>query len=105
MAGNVRELANIVERISIISPGGEIAGDYVSAILDPPDARPFAIESAAAKDSAKPSEGLNDTLDAIERRMIQNALTEANGNVAEAARTLKTDRANLYRRMKRLEIE
>ena len=48
---------------------------------------------------------MNDTLDAIERRMIQTALAEAKGNVAEAARSLKTDRANLYRRMKRLEME
>ena len=32
------------------------------------------------------------------------ALSAAGGNVAEASRRLKTDRANLYRRMRRLGI-
>jgi two-component system, NtrC family, nitrogen regulation response regulator NtrX len=103
--GNVRELANIVERISIVSPGGEIKGDYVSAILDPPDARTGITQEATMTNSTKMSAGLNETLDAIERRLIQEALAGAKGNVAEAARNLKTDRANLYRRMKRLEME
>jgi len=33
---------------------------------------------------------------------ISDSLRRATGNVAEAARALQTDRANLYRRMKRL---
>ena len=33
------------------------------------------------------------------------ALTQAEGNMAEAARILQTDRANLYRRMRRLGVE
>ena len=37
--------------------------------------------------------------------LIARALSAAGGNVAEAARRLSTDRANLYRRMKRLGIE
>jgi transcriptional regulator with GAF, ATPase, and Fis domain len=45
---------------------------------------------------------LTDALDDFERELISAALTQADGNVAEAARVLRTDRANLYRRMKRL---
>ena len=100
--GNVRELANIVERISIVSPGSEITAEYVRAVLNPADVvPPLAIES-------KPSDmtgGLSEILDAQERRLIQNALDQSKGNIAEAARTLKTDRPNLYRRMKRLGLE
>jgi two-component system nitrogen regulation response regulator NtrX len=48
---------------------------------------------------------LNDALDAFERTLITRALSMAKGNVADAARRLKTDRPNLYRRMRRLGIE
>jgi two-component system nitrogen regulation response regulator NtrX len=41
-------------------------------------------------------------LDSYERDLIENALARTAGNVAEAARRLDTDRANLYRRMRRL---
>ena len=47
---------------------------------------------------------LSDTLDEHERTLIVRALSAAGGNVAEASRRLKTDRANLYRRMRRLGI-
>jgi two-component system nitrogen regulation response regulator NtrX len=105
--GNVRELANIVERISIIGPGAEVSGDYVRAILKPEGAR-FTVPRDVIVDTAPLSsvgEGLNETLDSMERYLIKAALAESKGNVAEAARILKTDRPNLYRRMKRLEIE
>jgi two-component system nitrogen regulation response regulator NtrX len=48
---------------------------------------------------------LSDTLDQYERELIAKALSVSRGNVAEAARRLDTDRANLYRRMRRLGIE
>jgi two-component system nitrogen regulation response regulator NtrX len=100
--GNVRELANIVERISIVSPGSEITAEYVRAVLNPSEEVPAMI---AEPPSAELTGGLSEVLDSHERRLIQNALDRSKGNVAEAARSLKTDRANLYRRMKRLGLE
>ena len=47
---------------------------------------------------------LSDLLDEYERLLITRALAMSNGNIAEAARRLKTDRPNLYRRMKRLGV-
>ncbi len=44
-------------------------------------------------------------LDGYERRLLLDAIQRAGGSVAEAARRLRTDRANLYRRMRRLGIE
>src|SRR2546422_11724706 len=48
---------------------------------------------------------LADALDQFERTLIARALSATQGNVAEAARRLSTDRANLYRRMRRLGLE
>ena len=50
------------------------------------------------------TERVEATLDEYERVLISRALSMAAGNVADAARRLKTDRPNLYRRMRRLGI-
>jgi two-component system nitrogen regulation response regulator NtrX len=48
---------------------------------------------------------LSDALDGYERLLITRALSASGGNVAEAARRLRTDRPNLYRRMRRLGVD
>lgn len=48
---------------------------------------------------------LVERVDSFERSIIARSIEEAGGNVAVAARALRTDRANLYRRMRRLGIE
>jgi transcriptional regulator with GAF, ATPase, and Fis domain len=63
-----------------------------------------AATAAPLPDPAALDRSLSDTLDEYERMLIARALSMAGGNVAEAARRLKTDRPNLYRRMKRLGI-
>jgi two-component system nitrogen regulation response regulator NtrX len=45
---------------------------------------------------------LAEALEHFERHLIQEALEAAGGNLAQAARRLDTDRANLHRRMRRL---
>ncbi len=57
-----------------------------------------------APNSADTHIPLADALDAYERQLIKEALTDTQGNVTEAARRLQTDRPNLYRRMRRLGI-
>ena len=108
--GNVRELANIVERLAILHAGEAVTGRHVRQVLlgdvrgeggSTPGAGMPAIE-AEAMDGAGTS--LADALDAYERGLIARALQLAQGNVAEAARRLQTDRPNLYRRMRRLGI-
>ena len=51
------------------------------------------------------SAGKHRRLDRYEQSLITRALSAARGTVADAARRLSTDRANLYRRMRRLGIE
>lgn len=102
--GNIRELANVVERLSIIG-GAEIDSASVRQVL--PRTAPK-VEGHTGPDHPFGLPGdhqgrsLSNLLDDYERALVQDALARASGNVAEAARALQTDRANLYRRMKRL---
>src|SRR5829696_2602266 len=97
--GNVRELANLVERLSILS----------GPVVDAPSVRQVIRGSPATAANASLTSLLNrplsDALDEFERGLIMAALTQGDRNMAEAARILQTDRANLYRRMRRLGIE
>ncbi len=99
--GNIRELANLVERLAIL--GGEEIGEAdVATVL--PEGRPRApgLGRSAGPGSGHNGQALTEALDGYERELISHALDQAQGNIAEAARALQTDRANLYRRMKRL---
>ena len=95
--GNVRELKNLMERIVIMVDGREVGAAAVAGLLGP---------AAAGANGAAPDGGrgatLADSLAACERRLVVEALDAAGGNVAEAARRLGLDRANLHRRLRRL---
>ncbi len=98
--GNVRELANLLERLTILSSGDMLTADDVLRVLPQDGTRPAAQALGEWTDVA-----LAEALDRYERELIVRALSAAKGNVADAARKLATDRANLYRRMRRLGIE
>ena len=121
--GNVRELANIVERLAILHAGEEVMPEDVGAVLtvdsqgaaSPRESAASAARSAGPLPPGVPGPGpddgagadlpLNDALDDYERLLIIRALSVSGGNVAEAARRLRTDRPNLYRRMRRLGVD
>jgi two-component system nitrogen regulation response regulator NtrX len=97
--GNVRELANLVERLSILS-GPLVDAPAVRQVL-----RGGSTPASAASPSTLLGRPLTEILDEFERGLIAAAVSQAQGNMAEAARILQTDRANLYRRMRRLGID
>jgi two-component system nitrogen regulation response regulator NtrX len=94
--GNVRELANLIERLSILC-GPTVDAGAVRGVLRGGPTVPVPAGALGLP--------LSEALDDFERGMISAAMAQAEGNVAEAARVLQTDRANLYRRMRRLGIE
>ena len=99
--GNVRELMNILERLAILTPGGPVGPEEVEQLLPAARTSPGAIPTYQEGDPRP----LRDRLDDYERTLIEGALAGSGGNVAEAGRRLRTDRPNLYRRMKRLGLK
>ena len=94
--GNVRELLNVVERLTILHSGEDVDRIAVASVISGPMApRAVVFDPDDRRD-------LRERIDTFERAQIEGALAEAGGNVAGAGRLLKTDRANLYRRMRRL---
>ncbi len=88
--GNVRELVNRLRRGTLVGRGVDltVADLGLDEPVAAPDAVPVELSSA----------------DRDERARITDALTAANGVVADAARSLGLSRQSLYRRMNRLGI-
>ena len=103
--GNVRELANVVERLAILHAGRAISVAALREVLPLPrsvSGEPLALPDPDLMTVTDETLPLSDALDRYERQLIAAALARSDGNVAEAARRLQTDRPNLYRRMRRL---
>ena len=92
--GNVRELANIVERGVAIATGNAIETAHL-----PDDLRELSIRTFRKKEGRLPS------LDEQERDYIQWVLQEAGGNQTLAAQILGIDRVSLWRKLKRYQME
>lgn len=94
--GNVRELKNVMERALILSGGGSIGPHHLQLLTVPASmtqpAPPVQPATAAAL------AGLPLNLEAAEHVLIQRALEQTHGNVAEAARLLNINRSRIYRK-------
>ncbi len=99
--GNIRELKNLIERITILTKGDTIMLRDVEQNL------PRLTEEEAA--SALLTElqynlELKKAKKLFERKYITNVLRENEYNITKAANVLKVERSNLYKLMKRLNI-
>jgi DNA-binding NtrC family response regulator len=107
--GNVRELSNVVERLLIMSRGGEIGVDDLRAagIAGRPDGAGAEKGGGGAAGELKPLSpgavlgmgGLVEARRRFEASCIAEALRGAGGNVSEAARLLGIDRTNLHKKI------
>ena len=96
--GNVRELANFIERAVILSPGQEL-------ILPPSDLVAYSCKSSVQVSST--SSAQNSTFKEAERQVILDALVAASGRLAGqggAAERLGLKRTTLQHKMRRLGI-
>ncbi len=98
--GNIRELANVLERALLMSDAERLGAADIERVL-PSVASPA--ESPTAH--AHPVQTLQQILQQSERDAIVAALNEANGNKTQAARRLGISRASLYEKMAALGID
>jgi two-component system response regulator AtoC len=101
--GNVRELRNALERAAILCEGGLIHAQHLS--LAGPQAPPSRRSTTPAQ-LHTPAAPLSTAADlkAIEREMVEKALTDARYNKSVAARALGLTRKQLYVRLRRFGI-
>ncbi|MCK9274270.1 MAG: nif-specific transcriptional activator NifA [Syntrophales bacterium] len=92
--GNVRELENTIERAVVVSNEGVIYGYHLPPSLQ-----------TSAYTGTIPFGTLQGELDNLERDLIMDALKATRGNMAEAARILKTSERIIGLRLKKYEID
>lgn len=128
--GNIRELANLVERMAILFPGGQVTAgdlpaDYRAASgaesvhsEEPMDIRFTELlrecsedtsvtpmqEGAHGLESLGEGVDLKQHLQRIEIQLIEQALFQAQGTVAEAARLLNIGRTTLVEKMRKYNL-
>jgi DNA-binding NtrC family response regulator len=100
--GNVRELANVIERAALLVEEDAIHADDLGLPADAP--RPGAGGAAAPAPGqfVLPEEGVS--LEGVERDLIRQALERSGGNKSHAARLLGLSRATLRYRLEKLNL-
>ena len=86
--GNIRQLQHLMERLTILAPGGRIDKAVVEAAIEQMDSRDHGNESLAE----------------AETDQIRRVLTATNGNKTRAAKILGIERKTLYRKLERMEL-
>ncbi|KAB2916659.1 MAG: sigma-54-dependent Fis family transcriptional regulator [Hyphomicrobiaceae bacterium] len=86
--GNIRELANLIERLTILHPGSRIDVEHL-----PPE-----ISGGAAPATRR----IDDQLESTEREILIRALRAANGHKGRAAEALGISRHAMKRRLRRV---
>ena len=90
--GNVRELQHCLERALILSRGAPITPAHLET--------PRAMPAADPLDSLSLDTGMHDLVGRLERRLIERALEQAQGNRTRAAELLKINRRLLYDKLR-----
>jgi DNA-binding NtrC family response regulator len=88
--GNIRELANAVERALIVSEGGLLTAEHFGIAPQDPSLETGAVDPAVPL-----------SLAALEKRALLAALERAKGNKAHTATALGITRTQLYTRLRR----
>jgi len=94
--GNVRQLKNIIERLTILFHDRTVEVDELVAHVVP-CAPPGSLRGHTSSLSEKIAD--------FEKYLIKKTLDDSGGNISEAARLLRIDRANLSKKIKELKLK
>ena len=117
--GNVRELENLAERLSILCEGNTVALDDLPAKIlsqmenmpapPPREKKPTPARSGfewpTVADMREKGLGLKEFLDTMEERLLQEALSSADGVKNQAAEILGIKRTTLIEKLKKRNME
>lgn len=91
--GNIRELKNAIERMSIL--GGQVLDAHLLSFL--PSASPYNVAPAGSS--------LKDFKNRVEREYILDILKQTEGNISEAASRLEIERTYLHKKIQDYKIQ
>lgn len=95
--GNVRELRNIVERLMLLAPQGQVDLETVQMAIPK--------TSGSANVSIAGSGSLADRVQSFERDVILSELKRSHNNMSVAAKALGLERSHLYKKAEQLGID
>ncbi|HOW57300.1 MAG TPA: sigma-54 dependent transcriptional regulator [Smithellaceae bacterium] len=99
--GNVRELKNIIERMIIMTPSGEIGVKDIPLLNIKNDSSAEALPPVALTSAA---DLLREAKMDFERQFILKKLEENSGNISKTAEAIGLERSNLHKKLKSLNI-
>ncbi len=109
--GNIRELKNIVERLMIMVNRDIVMPTDVTEVLSlsqiqtmPPTKDDYA-QLSMHNPVYQPNTSLSGMVDAAEAQCIQTALEKNGWNIRQTAEALEVERSNLYKKMRKYNIE
>lgn len=94
--GNIRELRNLIERVSYLCN---------SDVIEPSDLTFSASPNSQSEMQVLANKSLNEATRQFQIQHIQSAIQRSGRNMTEAAAMLGLHRSNLYRKMKQLDLE
>jgi len=97
--GNARQLENEIKRLVASVRSVSIGAEHL--VLEPRSPQ----KAATAAPELVSGQTLNQAIDALERKMIEQALDQCDGNKVKAAQQLGLSRQGLIKKLRRLRVE
>jgi two-component system nitrogen regulation response regulator NtrX len=99
--GNIRELKNFIERVTILVDEAEVSEETARYYLGEAGSRPSMVSPVREYDGMK----LGEARDLFEKRLVERRLEENGFNIAKTAQALGVYPSNLHGKVKKFGIE